>query len=106
MRVVTDSSEYCASDVCKVDAAEWQTLCAVMESHSRIERMCIQAQQQVVNAVTSDTVAVQDVLEVALGGMPLTTTVEGLERDAINLRYSRDFRENIEVLRAIAQACE
>ena len=45
--------------------------------------------------------AVQDVLEVALGGMPLTTTVEGLERYAINLRYSRDFRENLEALREI-----
>ena len=39
---------------------------------------------------------VQDVLEVALGGMPLTTTVEGLERYTINLRYDRDFRENLE----------
>jgi Cu(I)/Ag(I) efflux system membrane protein CusA/SilA len=45
--------------------------------------------------------AVQEVLEVALGGMPLTTTVEGLERYAINLRYNRDFRENIEALREI-----
>jgi Cu(I)/Ag(I) efflux system membrane protein CusA/SilA len=45
--------------------------------------------------------AVQDVLEVALGGMPLTTTVEGLERYAVNLRYSRDFRENLEALREI-----
>src|SRR5207253_5963118 len=45
--------------------------------------------------------AVQDVLEVALGGMPLTTTVEGLERYAVSLRYSRDFRENIEALREI-----
>jgi Cu(I)/Ag(I) efflux system membrane protein CusA/SilA len=45
--------------------------------------------------------AVQDVLEVALGGMPLTTTVEGLERYAINLRYDRDFRENLEALREI-----
>jgi Cu(I)/Ag(I) efflux system membrane protein CusA/SilA len=45
--------------------------------------------------------AVQDVLEVAVGGMPLTTTVEGLERYAINLRYSRDFRESIEALREI-----
>jgi len=27
--------------------------------------------------------------------MPLTTTVEGLERYAVNLRYSRDFRENL-----------
>ena len=44
---------------------------------------------------------VQDVLEVALGGMPLTTTVEGLERYAVNLRYDRDFRENLEALREI-----
>ncbi len=44
---------------------------------------------------------VQDVLEVALGGMPLTTTVEGLGRYSINLRYSRDFRESLEALREI-----
>jgi Cu(I)/Ag(I) efflux system membrane protein CusA/SilA len=44
---------------------------------------------------------VQDVLEVALGGMPLTTTVEGLERYDVNLRYSRDFRENLGDLRDI-----
>jgi Cu(I)/Ag(I) efflux system membrane protein CusA/SilA len=45
--------------------------------------------------------AVQEVLEVALGGMPLTTTVEGLERYTVNLRYDRDFRENLEALREI-----
>jgi len=45
--------------------------------------------------------AVQEVLEVAVGGMPLTTTVEGLERYAVNLRYNRDFRENLEALREI-----
>jgi copper/silver efflux system protein len=45
---------------------------------------------------------VQDVLEVALGGMPLTTTVEGLQRCDINLRYSRDFRENLGALREIS----
>ena len=44
---------------------------------------------------------VQEVLEVALGGMPLTTTVEGLQRYAITLRYDRDFRENVEALREI-----
>jgi Cu(I)/Ag(I) efflux system membrane protein CusA/SilA len=44
---------------------------------------------------------VQDVLQVALGGMPLTTTVQGLERYDINLRYSRDFRENLGALREI-----
>jgi len=44
---------------------------------------------------------VQEVLEVALGGMPLTTTVEGLERYAITLRYDRDFRENLDALKEI-----
>ncbi|MEO6994472.1 MAG: efflux RND transporter permease subunit [Lacunisphaera sp.] len=44
---------------------------------------------------------VQDVLEVALGGMPLTTTVEGLERYGVILRYDRDYRENLEALRNI-----
>jgi Cu(I)/Ag(I) efflux system membrane protein CusA/SilA len=33
--------------------------------------------------------------------MPLTTTVEGLERYDVNLRYSRDFRENLDALRNI-----
>ncbi len=42
---------------------------------------------------------VQDVLAVALGGMPITTTVEGLERYTINLRYDRDFRSNLDALK-------
>ena len=42
---------------------------------------------------------VQDVLQVALGGMPLTTTVEGLERYAVTLRYARDYRGDLEALR-------
>lgn len=45
---------------------------------------------------------VQEVLQVALGGMPLTTTVEGLERYDVILRYARDYRENLEALREIA----
>ncbi len=42
---------------------------------------------------------VQDVLSVALGGTPLTTTVEGLQRYTINLRYDRDFRSDLDSLR-------
>jgi copper/silver efflux system protein len=42
---------------------------------------------------------VQDVLSVALGGMPLTTTVEGLQRYTVNLRYDRDFRSDLHALR-------
>ena len=44
---------------------------------------------------------VQEVLEVALGGMPLTTTVEGLGRFNVILRYGRDYRENLEELQDI-----
>ncbi len=44
---------------------------------------------------------VQQVLEVALGGMPLTTTVEGLERYSVILRYDRDYRDNLDALRNI-----
>src|SRR5664280_2857021 len=42
---------------------------------------------------------VQEVLSVALGGMPLTTTVEGLQRYTINWRYDRDFRSDLRALR-------
>lgn len=42
---------------------------------------------------------VQDVLSVALGGRTLTTTVEGLQRYSINLRYDRDFRSDLRALR-------
>jgi Cu(I)/Ag(I) efflux system membrane protein CusA/SilA len=42
---------------------------------------------------------VQDVLSVALGGLPLTTTVEGLRRYTVNLRYDRDFRSDLDSLR-------
>ena len=42
---------------------------------------------------------VQDVLSVALGGQPLTTTVEGLQRYTINLRYDRDFRSDLDSLK-------
>ena len=44
---------------------------------------------------------VQEVLEVALGGMPLTTTVEGLERYGVIMRYERDYRENMDALQEI-----
>jgi Cu(I)/Ag(I) efflux system membrane protein CusA/SilA len=42
---------------------------------------------------------VQDVLSVALGGMALTTTVEGLQRYTVNLRYDRDFRSDLDSLK-------
>jgi copper/silver efflux system protein len=42
--------------------------------------------------------AVQDVIEVAVGGRPITTTVEGRERYTIRVRYMRELRDQIESL--------
>jgi copper/silver efflux system protein len=44
---------------------------------------------------------VQDVISSAIGGMNLSTTVEGLERYPINLRYPRELRDNLDLLKAI-----
>ncbi|MBU2590702.1 MAG: efflux RND transporter permease subunit [Nitrospinota bacterium] len=41
-------------------------------------------------------VDVQNVIEAAIGGMPLTTTVEGRERYQVRIRYSRELRDSIE----------
>lgn len=39
---------------------------------------------------------VQRVINAAIGGMTMTTTVEGRERYAVRLRYAREFRDNPE----------
>ena len=44
---------------------------------------------------------VQDVVEVAMGGRPLTTTVEGRERYPVRVRYARDYRDDVEGLKGI-----
>jgi Cu(I)/Ag(I) efflux system membrane protein CusA/SilA len=44
---------------------------------------------------------IQDVIETAIGGKNVTSTVEGRERYPVRVRYARDFRENIESLRNI-----
>jgi len=42
---------------------------------------------------------VQQVILAALGGTNITTTVEGLERYPVNVRYPRELRDNISTLR-------
>lgn len=44
---------------------------------------------------------VQDVIEVAIGGQTLTTTVEGRERYPVRVRYQRELRDSIEALERI-----
>jgi Cu(I)/Ag(I) efflux system membrane protein CusA/SilA len=41
---------------------------------------------------------VQDMVLSAIGGMNITETVEGLERYPVNLRYGREFRDNLQAL--------
>jgi Cu(I)/Ag(I) efflux system membrane protein CusA/SilA len=44
---------------------------------------------------------VQDVIQSAIGGMNVTWTVEGLERYPVNLRYSRELRDNLTMLQRV-----
>jgi copper/silver efflux system protein len=44
---------------------------------------------------------VQNVVESAIGGMNLTTTVEGRQRYPVNLRYARELRNDIEKLKSV-----
>ena len=44
---------------------------------------------------------VQDVIEIALGGIRATTTVEGRERYPIRVRYLREIRDNVEAMHRI-----
>jgi len=44
---------------------------------------------------------VNDIIESAIGGKNITTTVEGRERYPVNARYARDFREDIDALKRV-----
>jgi Cu(I)/Ag(I) efflux system membrane protein CusA/SilA len=45
--------------------------------------------------------AVLDVVEAAIGGMPVATVIDGRARYSINVRYAADFRADPEALRAL-----
>ena len=45
--------------------------------------------------------SVQDVIEVAIGGRRITTTVEGRERYPVRVRYARELRDDAESLERI-----
>lgn len=44
---------------------------------------------------------VEDIIQSAMGGMNITTTVEGLERFPVNLRYGREQRDNVDDLKRV-----
>src|SRR5664279_3330795 len=47
---------------------------------------------------------VEDVIETAIGGKNLTTTIEGRQRFPVRVRYARDFRDNVEDLKDVLVA--
>jgi copper/silver efflux system protein len=44
---------------------------------------------------------VEDVIEAAIGGMDLTTTIEGRNRFAVRVRYARELRSDLESIRRV-----
>ncbi len=44
---------------------------------------------------------VNDIIETAIGGKTISTTVEGRERYPINVRYARDYREDVGALKRV-----
>lgn len=44
---------------------------------------------------------VQEIIQSAVGGMNLTTTIEGRERYPVNVRYSRELRNDVEKLKRV-----
>jgi len=44
---------------------------------------------------------IQDVIQSAIGGMNISQTVEGLERYPVNIRYQRDYRDNLQALKRV-----
>jgi len=44
---------------------------------------------------------VNEVVETAIGGKTITTTVEGRERYGVSARYARDFRQDVEALKRV-----
>jgi Cu(I)/Ag(I) efflux system membrane protein CusA/SilA len=44
---------------------------------------------------------VNDIVETAIGGKTVTTTVEGRERYPVNVRYARDFRGDLDALKRV-----
>src|SRR5664279_5556005 len=47
---------------------------------------------------------IEDVIETAIGGKNLTTTIEGRQRFPVRVRYARDFRDNVEDLKEVLVA--
>jgi Cu(I)/Ag(I) efflux system membrane protein CusA/SilA len=92
---LSDLAERCAGAIRKVPG----TLSAYSERTTGGYYLDIDVRREIAAryGLTSDDV--QDVIVTAIGGMNVTTTVEGLERYPVNVRYARELRGNVPMLK-------
>jgi Cu(I)/Ag(I) efflux system membrane protein CusA/SilA len=50
---------------------------------------------------TASALTMNNVVEAAIGGMTLTTTIEGRQRFSVNARYAQEYRNSIEDLKKL-----
>ena len=88
----------------------------LLAPHPRHPQRALRAQHRAASTSTSSPTAtpwpatactvgdVERVIEAAIGGAPIGTTIEGRNRFSINVRYPQDLRSDLERLRAGAGA--
>ena len=64
----------------------------------------IQIKREAIARYNLSVADIQDVVQIGLGGMPLTTLYENRERYSINMRFARDYRDNIEAIKELLVA--
>ena len=61
----------------------------------------IQAKREVIGRYGLSIDDINNVVEAAIGGMKLTTTIEGRQRFSVNARYAQEYRNSIEALKKL-----
>lgn len=61
----------------------------------------IKAKREVIGRYGLTVDAINNVVEASIGGMKLTTTIEGRQRFSVNARYAQEYRNSIEALKKL-----
>lgn len=97
LKVLSDLAEKAASAVRNIDG----TVSAFAERTSGGNYLDIDIDREAAARYGLTVSDVQDVIQSAIGGMNVTTTVEGAERYPLNIRYHRDYRDDIPALEQV-----
>jgi len=97
LQILAGISQQIASEVMQIDG----TLSAYPEKSYGGNYLDIDIDRDAIARYGLTINDVQMVIMSAVGGMNVTSTVEGLERYPINVRYPRDYRDSIESLRRV-----